>query len=339
MKSIGAFKEGIRRVGRAPAIPAGVLVLTFLVTLPLGLTLRSMLAEHLGSSLAAGSAISGVNADWWAEFSSQAQGVGTSFTPGIIGFGAVLGNLSAMLDNRSQALPVATAGVIYVLLWIFLAGGILDRYARNRAVRAYGFFSRCGVFFFRFLRLAVPAVLVYWLLYAYVHPWLFDTVYPWATRDLTVERQAFAVRVVLYLVFGLLLVASNIVFDYAKVRAVVEDRRSMLGALVAAVRFVRRHPGRVVDLYILDSLAFLLVVAVYALVAPGAGGSGWSLFAGLLIAQTYLLARLLVKLLFYASETALFQSTLAHAEYVAAPEPAWPDSPAAEAISNARRVQ
>jgi hypothetical protein len=339
MTSIGAFAEGIRRAGRAPAILAGVFVLTFLVTLPLGLTLRSMLEEHLGSSLAAGTAVSGVNADWWGEFSSQAQGVGTSFTPGIIGFGAVLGNLSAMLDNRSQTLPVATAGVVYVLLWIFLAGGILDRYARNRAVRAHGFFSRCGAFFFRFLRLAAPALLVYWLLYAYVHAWLFGVLYPWATRDLTVERQAFAVRVSLYLVFGLLLVACNVVFDYAKVRAVVEDRRSMLGALVAALRFVRRHPGRVVGLYVLDSLAFLLIVAIYALVAPGAGGSGWSLYAGLLITQIYLLARMFVKLLFYASDTALFQSTLAHAEYVTAPEPTWPDSPAAEAISNPRRVQ
>jgi hypothetical protein len=338
MSSVGAFKEGIRRVGRAPAILVGVFALTFLVTLPLGLTLRSMIEEHLGSSQAAETAVSGVNADWWAEFSSQAQGVGTSFTPGIIGFGAVLGNLSAMLDNREQTIPVATAGVVYVLLWVFLAGGILDRYARNRTVRAHGFFSRCGVFFLRFLRLAVPALFVYWLLYAYVHAWLFGVVYPWATRDLTVERQAFAMRVVLYLLFGLLLAACNVIFDYAKVRAVVEDRRSMIGAIVSALRFVRRRPGKVIGLYLLDTVAFLLVVAVYALVAPGASGSGWSLWAGLLITQLYLLARLFVKLLFYASETALFQSTLAHAEYVAAPEPVWPDSPAAEALGGPRLV-
>ena len=39
------------------------------------------------------------------------------------------------------------------------------------------------------------------------------------------------------------------------------------------------------------------------------------------------------KLVFYASQTAYFQSQLAHAEYVAAPRPVWPDSPAAEAVS------
>jgi hypothetical protein len=302
------------------------------VALPLGLTLRAMLGAHLGSSLAAQTAASGVNADWWGEFAAQAQGVGASFTPTIIGFGGVLSNLSAMLDNRGQPLVIASAGACYVVLWVFLAGGILDRYARNRALRAGGFFSRCGVFFFRFLRLAAVALVAYWVLYAYLHAWLFNSVYPWATRDFTVERQAFAVRVLLYLVFGALLLACNLVFDYAKIRAVVEDRRSMLGAVVSAARFIARHPGRVIGLYLLNGLLFLLVILGYAVVAPGAGGVGWSLWSGLLIAQVYLLARLFVKLVFYASQTALFQGTLAHAEYIAAPQPVWPDSPAAEAI-------
>jgi hypothetical protein len=65
---------------------------------------------------------------------------------------------------------------------------------------------------------------------------------------------------------------------------------------------------------------------------PGAGGLGWPMWLGLAIGQLYLLARLWVKLVFYASETAFFQSQLAHAEYTAAPQPVWPESPAAEAI-------
>jgi len=40
----------------------------------------------------------------------------------------------------------------------------------------------------------------------------------------------------------------------------------------------------------------------------------------------------IVRLQFTASQTALFQSQLAHAGYVARPVPKWPDSPAAEAI-------
>jgi len=44
-------------------------------------------------------------------------------------------------------------------------------------------------------------------------------------------------------IFALLLAAANIVFDYAKVRTVVEDRRSMLVALLASCRFIRNNPA------------------------------------------------------------------------------------------------
>ena len=60
------------------------------------------------------------------------------------------------------------------------------------------------------------------------------------------SASAFFVRLALYAIFGLLLVLVNIVFDYAKVRAVVEDRRSMIGAIVAGaqVRPPERSGGR-----------------------------------------------------------------------------------------------
>lgn len=338
MTAPGALIDGIRRVNSAPAVLAGILLLTFLVSLPLGLALQDRIADHLGSSLAARTAATGVNFDWWQEFSAQATGLGTTFTPTIIGFGAVLANLSAMLDNQSQPAAVAAAGVVYVLLWIALAGGILDRYARNRPTRANGFFSASGVFFFRFLRLALVALAAYWLLYAFVHQWLFGLLYPALTRNLTVEWQAFAVRVLLYVIFGALLVAVNLIMDYAKIRAVVEDRRSMFGALIAAVRFIRRQPYAVASLYLMNGLLFVVVVALYGLVAPGAGSTGWSLTLGLLVTELYLLARLWVKLLFYASQTALFQGGLAHAAYVAAPLPVWPDSPSAEALNTPPRA-
>jgi hypothetical protein len=56
------------------------------------------------------------------------------------------------------------------------------------------------------------------------------------------------------------------------------------------------------------------------------------MWIGFAIGQLYVAARLWVKLVFWASETALFQSRLAHAGYVSAVPPVWPESPAAEAI-------
>src|SRR5690606_4048382 len=136
-----------------------------------------------------------------------------------------------------------------IVLSIFLAGGVLDRLARNRTVGAHAFFAACGAWFWRFLRLGLIAAALYTLLFTTIHGWFFDTLYPQWTRDVSVERTAFAWRAGLYLVFGVLLCAVNLVMDYAKIRAVVEDRRSMIGALTAGARFVARHPGRTAGLY------------------------------------------------------------------------------------------
>jgi hypothetical protein len=56
------------------------------------------------------------------------------------------------------------------------------------------------------------------------------------------------------------------------------------------------------------------------------------MWVGFALGQLYIVGRLWVKLLFWASATALFQSRLAHAGYVAKPVPVWPESPAAEAL-------
>jgi hypothetical protein len=148
-----------------------------------------------------------------------------------------------------------------------------------------------------------------------------------------VERTAFFVRLALYAAFGIVLAGCSVIFDYAKVRAVVEDRRSMIGAIVAAFGFLGRARAASAALFALNVLTFAIVVALYAIVAPGVGGAGLSLWLAFAIGQLYVAARLWVKLAFWASETALFQSRLAHAGYVARAEPTWPDSAAAEAIT------
>ena len=331
---VRSWKDGWRRVFAAPAVVVGVFAVTLLTAVPLAITLRGQIEAHLGRSLMAGQAADAVSWDWWQEFTSQASGLGTTFTPSVIGFGATLDSVSSLLDGQRETVPVIAALATYLVVWTFLSGGILDRYARQRPTRAHGFFAAAGVFFWRFLRLGIIAGLAYWLLFTYVHAWLFSDVYPRMTRDLAMERTAFFWRSGLYLVFGTLLVAVNVIVDYAKVRMVVEDRRSVIGSLAAALGFLGRQRGRVFGLYALNALVFLLLTAAWAGVAPGAGSAGLSVWLGFWVSQVYVLARLAMKLQFLASQTALFQASLAHARYTAAPVPVWPESPAAEAITS-----
>ena len=326
-----AFADGLTRVRCAPALVAGLWLMTFLLAWPLAVTLRGMLADHLGASLAAESAASGMNFDWWNEFLAQAAGIGQTFVPAILGFAAVLKNISGLADASGLPTVIASAITAHIVVSIFLLGGVLDRLARDRRTGTYGFFAACGTFFFRLLRLGIFAGAVYWLLFTTLHAWLFGRVYTELTRDVTAEQIAFTYRLVLYLVFGAIVATFNIWFDYAKIRMVVEDRRSALGALTSALRFVARNPASVIALYLTNLAVFLLVLAIYAVVAPGATG-GFAIWIGFLIGQLYIALRVAVRLLFAASQIALFQSRLAHAGYTARPLPTWPDSAAAEAI-------
>lgn len=322
----------MRRVIKAPVILVSVFLVTLAAVLPFSLMMRRALASHLGNSMAAAEAARSVNYQWWTEFAARGAELHTTFTTSIIGFAAVLDNISTFLDRGSRPMAILWLGFAYLLLWLFLTGGILDRYARARPTRSYEFFSACGVYFVRFLRLAPIIGLAYYVLFMYVHPLILRDVYEQITRDVTSERVGFLWRLFLYLVFGALLILVNMVFDYAKVRAVVEDRRSMIGALVAGLRFVRRNFVAVAALYAMNGLMFLFVVLTYAVIAPGAGSAGLGMWVALAVSQIYLLARLWVRLVFLAAETSMFQGRLAHAGYVAsAPHPA-PEPPIVEQI-------
>jgi hypothetical protein len=332
--ALAAYVHGWGRAWRAPAVLFGVFVMTYAVAVPARHLLRADIAEGLGHSLVANDMASGVSLEWWDQYLESATGLGQSFTPRVIGFAAVLDNLSRAFDNEPNVPAVAALCAGYLVIWLFLVGGIIDRLARNRQVRTQAFFAACGSFFVRFLRLGVVAAAGYGVLLLFVHGWLFDGVYRFATRNMTAEREAFAVRLALYVLFGALVVTWSLMIDYAKVRAVVEDRRSMLGAMMAGSRFALKHPLKTGLLWTLNALGLVALWAMYAIVVPGAAGSGSTVWIGFAIGQLYVLLRLFLKLVNYASQAALVQSMLAHSAYVAAPLAPWPASPKTEPDAN-----
>ncbi len=256
-----------------------------------------------------------MNYEWMQEFAGQGAGLATTVRPTIVGFAAVLDNLSAFVDNIQRPTAVAAVSGAFVLLWVFLSGGVIERYAADRSGRRRGFLAACAAWFFRMFRLALMTAVVYGLLFGALHPLLFTRLYPRLVRGVGLESTAFMIRGGLYLVFLFFLAAVNLVFDYARVRAVVEDRRSMAVALVASWRFIGANKAGAVGVYLLDALLFALTLAVYSFIAPSGGGIGMMVWAAVAIGQVYILGRLTIRLLFFASETALVVATLKGSPY------------------------
>jgi hypothetical protein len=110
------------------------------------------------------------------------------------------------------------------------------------------------------------------------------------------------------------------VFDYARVRLVIEDRRSAFGAVLASLRFIRAYPGRVLA----AQGIFWLLLVVWMWMRAYVDAPSTSIAAHLLAG-----GELFFKLALIGTQAANYQSVLASAGWVARADPKWPDEPSA----------
>lgn len=290
---LGAFLEGGRRVWQAPAVWAGHGVLAILVLAPLSGEMFGAVTSHFGIRTAVERGIWEWHAGW------------------ALAFGGRL----------PPAAPSTTgAAVVALALSLFLTGGALDRLARGRATYSPAFFSACGTHLWRFLRLQLIVAPLYYALFIVAWPRLAG-----AVPTTTEHWLSYAGFVALMSLLGL-------VTDFSRVRIVVEDRHSALGGLMAALRFFRRRPLRVLAVYALGALPTLAVIRLWFSASSGERG----VVENALLIAMYLILRMVARLWWMAAAVVFFQGELAHATYTAAPLPAWPDSPTAEGLANLR---
>lgn len=260
--------------------------------------LGSSVRAQLSDSVEAAAAADGVNYDWMQEFRNSGSTIARALRADVIGFAAVLDNISALADQSPRNQVAVAAGAVFVLTMWFLGPGIIERLATNTPIDTARFLSRCGSAWGPVLRLGLVAAFAYGTLLLSFHPWLFDRVFDQLIHDTTAERVAFFLRFALYAVFFLLVGAFNLLFDVARTRLVLERRRSALGALVAGAVFLIDHFKAVAGQYILNVALFAVIVALYAVVAPGVGRADWTMWVGFGVSQLYICGRILVRLSF-----------------------------------------
>jgi hypothetical protein len=299
---VGAWRQGWRRVFRAPALIVGI---------------AAALACTLGLA-------------WPGQMLDPVSWV---LGNDAFSFGAPMGLVrwlgsDHVLRRLALGLPTFVTIDPSVALLLFLAGGAIDRLARARRVGTAAFFAACGTGFMQFLRMGVVLGGANWLLLHVAVPGALR-----AMPGIDASTGWWPPRAVVAAGGLTLTCALAVVGDYAKVRAIVEDRRSALAAIGAAIRFIWRRPIRVIALYGLN----LAVVTIGVTLMEGAVTrlpGGQNAFVAAIVVAIMLAVHVLARLGFMATSIAFFQGELAHAGYTAAPVPTWPDSPAVEAIAN-----
>jgi len=195
--------------------------------------------------------------------------------PTITGFGAVLTNLSDFLDLRRPAATIIGVTAAWMVLWSFLSGAS-SIVSRGEAHALAGILRRVrdafsgGCFVSRFV-----AGIAYGFLFGYAHGWIFEDAYGLLTRNVAVERTAFFIRLAGY---AISVRSCSSAISSSTTRASESSSRTagaQIGGLLAGARFVGRHASALLGLYALNALAFLVLVALYAVVVPGRRDRGW----------------------------------------------------------------
>lgn len=306
-RAVRAMVGGIGMVVRAPILLVAVSITMLAAALPFGLVLNSRLQASLANQPPIALGSGEVDADWWMEFRAHAQGLEATFTPTVIGVAAPLDNLSALLDGTARPLALAGPVALAGLVWAFLWGGILHRFSLGRAQGPRGFLEAGWRHLPHFAGISLVAAVATLILYLTVHALLFGPVYGWLAGVLPSERDAFAGRLVLYLVFGAVVAAVGLVADFARVMLASGEATSFGEALAAGAEFVRGNMVAAAALYILVGLMFVAGLAGYVAleVYGGTRVGGWRAVA---IGQAYIMARLALRLTLAASQVRLFSA-------------------------------
>jgi hypothetical protein len=145
-----------------------------------------------------------------------------------------------------------------------------------------------------------------------------------ASEDAPLEKPGAAKTLVALLLLLLIMMVINMVFDYARIGAVFNERRRMLRETLLAFRFSFRHFPSTFGLYLMivlvGGIVFLLLTAGRAVIIQN---SLIAAFLAFLTAQLAIAARLWNRVTFYAAQIDLYRK-LGPETNAVAPQPQFP---------------
>jgi len=327
----GALLGAIVSNARVPLVVFTAYLALVVVTVPFAAVMANRLATLLGPAEAEEGAVSPegrtirlveggtlvpptrprptyqVDLDEWHTFQQGAPLLGASLTPAILGFAAPLDHLSAIVDGGPGAAVGLVGAAAFAFVWLFLLGGILERFATSvHSPGAIRFVRMCSAHYVPFLALAGLAFTALttaaWVFRALISPYI-DTRAAFADS----EGAGALWKLLPAAVFVAFVVACNWVVDYARVHHALAREATVTASLTAAWHFIRRHPFQVCLLAALNASLLAMLAAAYAAFELSTGGEALTTRA-LVVGQLFIAGRLVLLLVSTVSQLRLVQT-------------------------------
>jgi hypothetical protein len=198
-------------------------------------------------------------------------------------------------------------GVSYLLLNTLFAGGVIGIFnSEDGRFNMRAFWAAAGAWFWRFFRLMLISLIFYGVAYGLyaLARWPIDKAAEAASAFESVVYKRWAAMILLVLLFAFV----NMIFDYAKIGAVVKNSRGMWRETFRAIRFAFRNFVKAFGLYLMIALLGLLVfLALNSLRWSVNQSSVAAVLLAIILGQVTIAGRMWTRLMFYAAELNLYK--------------------------------
>jgi hypothetical protein len=283
MRILKIFEEGFQTTNKKLKMVVYLWLINFIFSVVIVTPVYFLIKKDLSGSLMSDQIIKGTGLLWIGDIFYKYQ----DLLPALVGWFLI-------------------PGIFFMLLYIFLYGGIIGRIAaQDEKINLKSFLSDCSTYFSPFLRVFLISLVAYLVVFGGIHSAISALLNLWK-KSASTEWPLILASILEFVILVLLFSIVRMFFDYVRVRLVVEKSKKAIRATILNISFIGKRFFKAWFLYLLVVLIAAIFAIVYFAVYQPLPNIGVLLIAGFIWQQIYVLSRMWTKVLFYSTEYHFF---------------------------------
>ena len=285
MKILNTFEKGFQTTNKRLKMVAYLWLINFIFSALIVTPVYFLMKKDFSGSLMSDQILKGTELLWLGDIIYKYQDI----LPALVGWFLI-------------------PGIFFMVLYIFLYGGIIGRIAaQDEKINLTSFLSDCSRYFFPFLRVFLVSLVAYLVVFGGIHS-IISALFNLWKKSASTEWPLILASILEFLILILLFSIVRMFFDYVRVRLVVEKSKKAIRATLLNMSFIGKRFFSAWFLYLLVGLITVVLGLIYLAVYQLLPKIGILLIVGFIWQQTYVLSRMWTKILFYSTEYHFFNS-------------------------------
>jgi hypothetical protein len=279
MKILNTFEKGFQTTNKRLKMVVYLWLINFIYSVLIVTPIYFLIKKDLSRSLMADQVLKGTELLWLGDIIYKYQ----DLLPALVGWFLI-------------------PGIFFMLLYVFLYGGIIGRIAaQDEKMKMTSFLADCSKYFFTFLRVFLISLVAYLVVFGGIHS-IISALFNLWKKSASTEWPLILSSILEFLILVLLFSIVRMFFDYVRVRLVVEKSKKTIRATLLNVTFIGKRFFKAWFLYLLVGLITVVFSIIYLAVYQLLPKIGILLIVGFIWQQAYVLSRMWTKTLFYSTE-------------------------------------